>query len=413
MAEKKPPEPSPAGGESVGSNASPPTASDQHVQHLDRTELVARAGAFLATPHIRSQDSDSKRTFLAEKGLTSDEIDLLLRELPPLVPPRAYPPLPPSNLPNLLIGIARIFTWLTGTSAIILFVYHRYLLPRLTESYRARHVLRAHQSALLSRLTDSIAALKVDQAQCYKDLPRQTASYEDPQYADCHTLNEFLARTQKSGGGQHTEDLPCVTILRCAVEELTHTREDADGISTEEIFHHLESKLPWLTGEEGAIHQNELWKQLRTCPSFTSSPPKQTPADSLPPDHPSRLLWKYVPPPTPSPPAVLTSLTSLQTSLPHTPKSLGTTSKSSPLTTATLSPAQRTLQVLSDFTGYITTQTYSFGISSLRGPNGSAENPLEDELRREIRALKGLVLNRRSFFPPARPSSEPSRVSQS
>ena len=43
---------------------------------------------------------------------------------PPSVPPRTYPASPPSNLPNLLIGVARIFTWLTGTSAIALFVYY-------------------------------------------------------------------------------------------------------------------------------------------------------------------------------------------------------------------------------------------------------------------------------------------------
>lgn len=47
----------------------------------DRAELLARARAFLTSPQVRLQDSDAKRTFLAEKGLTPSEVDQLLREL--------------------------------------------------------------------------------------------------------------------------------------------------------------------------------------------------------------------------------------------------------------------------------------------------------------------------------------------
>ena len=54
--------------------ASPPSPSD-------RSELLSRARTFLGAPEIRSQDLDAKRAFLAEKGLTSSEIELLLREL--------------------------------------------------------------------------------------------------------------------------------------------------------------------------------------------------------------------------------------------------------------------------------------------------------------------------------------------
>jgi hypothetical protein len=82
--------------------------------------------------------------------------------------------------------------------------------------------------------------------------------------------------------------------------------------------------------------------------------------------------------------------------------------------TVPLRPAQRTLQVLADFTGYIATQTYSFA-THMRGVGGSLRtNDTEvDEIRREIRALKGLVLNRRSFLPNMgipRTSSEPSKL---
>ncbi|KIL00498.1 hypothetical protein PAXRUDRAFT_821585 [Paxillus rubicundulus Ve08.2h10] len=378
----------------------------------DRTELLTRARAFLTSPQIRLQDSDAKRAFLAEKGLSVVEIDQLIRELPPSVPPRTYPTPPPSNLPNLLIGVARIFTWLAGTSAVVLFIYYWYLLPRLTQSYQARLALSKHHSGLIARLIESASALKAVQAESFKDLPRPVPVYEDSRYVIFHTIDDVLSCT-RSSTEESGQDTPDITILRCALEELSRAKEDSSGVSTEELFQYLESKLPWLGAEDGAARQSELWNQLNTCPLFTSSMPKSG-ASPLPPDHRSRLLWQYTPPPPPSTPTMLTSLANLQAALPRNSKVPVTDSKSSAPAAPTLSAAQRTLQVLSDFTGYITTQTYSLGISSTRGVT-SRGNPVEDELRREIRALKGLVLNRRSFLPPstgvARPMSEPPRVS--
>ena len=133
-------------------------------------------------------------------------------------------------------------------------------------------------------------------------------------------------------------------------------------------------------------------------------------------DHPSRLLWKYVPPPLPSTSPLLASLVNLQATLPRSREG-APASSGGPSPTSTISARQRTLQVLSDFTGYITTQTYSLGLPSIRGTGGvtSGGNPVEDELRREIRALKGLVLNRRSFLPSGAGASgftgDPSRSS--
>jgi hypothetical protein len=190
---------------------------------------------------------------------------------PPPVPPRTYPTPPPSNLPNLFIGVARIFTWLTGTSAVALFIYyvrnnlcchivntHRpfqwYLLPRLTQSYQARLALSKHQSGLVARLTESASALKAAQAESFKDLPRPVPVYEDSQYVDCHTIDDVLSCTGSSAGGSG-EDTPDITILRCALEELFRTKEDSSGISTEELFQYLETKLPWLSAEEGAARQ--------------------------------------------------------------------------------------------------------------------------------------------------------------
>ncbi|KAN0097548.1 hypothetical protein V8E55_001994 [Tylopilus felleus] len=374
----------------------PPAETSQPVQEVsDRAELLARARTFISSPQVRLQDSDAKWTFLAEKGLTPSEIDQLLRESPPSVPPRTYPAQPPSNLPNLFIGAARIFTWLTGASAIVLLIYYRYLLPRLTQSYQARLALRKHQSALIARLTESASALKATQAESYKDLPRAVTVYEDSQYAECRTIDDLLSRVAsfREETSEPDADIPDVTILRCALEELGHTK--TDGTSTEELFRHLESKLVWLGGEEGATRQSDLWNQLNNCPLFVSSESKSITPSPLPLDHPSRLLWKYVPPPPPTTSPLLASLENLQAALPRS-QDAAPASSDGPLPIPIMSARQRTLQVLSDFTGYITTQTYSLGYPLIRGSDGDL---VEDELRREIRALKGLVLNRRSFLP--------------
>ena len=146
--------------------------------------------------------------------------------------------------------------------------------------------------------------------------------------------------------------------------------------------------------------QSDLWDRLNACPLFVSSVPKSDATSSLPLDHPSRFVWKYAPPPLPPIPPLFASLANLQAALPRSQETVSTSFGGPPPTPA-MSTRQRTLQVLSDFTGYITTQTYSLSLPSVRGTNGvtSSGNLVEDELRREIKVLKGLVLNRRSFLP--------------
>lgn len=59
---------------------------------------------------------------------------------------------------------------------------------------------------------------------------------------------------------------------------------------------------------------------------------------------------------------------------------------------------QHTLQTMIDLTGYLTSQVYAVPSSTFnhRAPGAPvvALNPQEEEVRKEIRALKGLVLNR-------------------
>jgi len=47
----------------------------------DRTQLVEKARAFLLSPDIRHESSENKRKFLEEKGLSGDEIDILIQEI--------------------------------------------------------------------------------------------------------------------------------------------------------------------------------------------------------------------------------------------------------------------------------------------------------------------------------------------
>jgi hypothetical protein len=60
----------------------------------------------------------------------------------------------------------------------------------------------------------------------------------------------------------------------------------------------------------------------------------------------------------------------------------------------------RTLQSLTDLIAYITSETFnipavsSFRLNSASNTNSRALGPAEEEVRRELKALKGLVLNR-------------------
>ncbi|KAG1752503.1 uncharacterized protein EDB91DRAFT_1044603 [Suillus paluster] len=303
-----------------------------------------------------------------------------------------------------------VMEWLTGTSTCVLFIYYRFLLPRISQTYNASHALRAHQSGLMLRLNESLVGFKEKQVGCFAILPKPVIYKEEPEYADCHLLDDILACRRKADiDDEDASDTSNVSILRSAIEELSRSKEGTERIATSDLFSHLEDKLPWLKGEQGAKCQNDLWQTLNESPLFTSTSPKSSSSSSTP-EHSSRILWTYVPPPVSPPPPMMLALDTLQAALLRN----APTAPLSKIETAPLRPAQRTLQALTDFTGYITTRTYSFGLN-MRGINGSPTTGSADvdEIRREIRALKGLVLNRRPFLPNVglpRTSSEPSKL---
>lgn len=116
------------------------------------------------------------------------------------------------------------------------------------------------------------------------------------------------------------------------------------------------------------LTQGRLYNYLNTSPIF-----QQSEIDG-------KILWTYTPPTPPETPPLMKSLSALRASLPPSeprqPK------------------YQHTLQALSDFTGYIAAQTYTIPTNFRLGMSGATLSPEAEEARREIRALKGLVLNR-------------------
>jgi hypothetical protein len=90
--------------------------------------------------------------------------------------------------------------------------------------------------------------------------------------------------------------------------------------------------------------------------------------------------WSYQAPTAPHPSSVLTSLTALSSSIPKSPEDRAST--------------RGLFQTLTDLTAFLTSHAYGLSKTS-RGTFGDVRmSPEAEEVRKEIRALKGLVLNR-------------------
>ncbi|THH07746.1 hypothetical protein EW146_g9218 [Bondarzewia mesenterica] len=328
-----------------------PPPQSQPYSVSERTELLERARVFLTSPQVRHEDLFAKRRFLREKGLSEVEIDGLLQELPlqtPLVPPRTYPRPPPSNLPNLLAGLFRIFTWVAGGSSALLLLYYRFLLPRLTKSSLARRSIVNHQRDLLSKLTSSLSEMKETQKASFEILPHPEPYKEEARYAQCSTLDDVVAASEGK------QDIPEIALLRCALADFAKQGQQP---SLEELFREVSTKLPWF--ESDPSYQERVWATLSNHPFFLNTEESAS--------KPGR--WLYLPPTPLAPNPLESSLHLLKSAL--------------PLTNADSSPHrfQHTLQSLIDFTGYLTTQTYSLSSALPRssGLGGPALSPEEDE----------------------------------
>jgi len=305
--------------------------------------------------------------------MNPSEIEMLMREQPrqvPAIPPRTYPQPPPSNLPYLLLGMAKLFTWLTGASAVLALIYYRFLFPRVARTAFARLSLKQHHISLLSKLRESLDVLKERQTETFAVLPKPPPAQEDRKYNDVHSLEDLDVSSEAS------IDVPEYTLLRCVIEGQIAQKKVT---TKEEIFSVLESHYPWLSTENGVEYQTSLWETLNNHPDFNEV------------EDGTQRIWtfKRAPPGDVEPSPLIDSMSALRKSLPP---------KRSPI-----NPYQHTLDTLTEFTGYVTTQTYQMSTSSLRLPGISGASapldPQQEEVRREIRALKGLVLNRRTFAP--------------
>ena len=114
--------------------------------------------------------------------------------------------------------------------------------------------------------------------------------------------------------------------------------------------------------------------------------------------------WAYAPPDSASPTQYLASLNSFSKSLPPNTELFSMKETGTGGTKQNWKPKyQHMLQTLTDLTGYLTTQTYVLPSSGFSGygvtgytTTSTLAIPQQEELRKEIRALKGLVLNRYS-----------------
>jgi hypothetical protein len=94
--------------------------------------------------------------------------------------------------------------------------------------------------------------------------------------------------------------------------------------------------------------------------------------------------WSYVPPQAPAPPAIVAALSTLSAALPRT------VSHHQELR----APARGLFQSLTDLTAFVTSHAYGLSFGA-RGTFGDPKiSSGAEEVRKEIRALKGLVLNR-------------------
>ncbi|KAF9058060.1 hypothetical protein BJ165DRAFT_103482 [Panaeolus papilionaceus] len=368
----------------------PPTPTPSVTPAENRLELLNKARAFLASPQVQHQDVAQKRRFLIEKGLNGTDIDNLLQTMPsqmPTVPPRTYPQTPPSNLPVLLLGLARLFSWLAGGSAVLIFIYYRFLLPRITQTALARQSIKSHHVSLLRKLTTSLASLKESQTESFAVLPKADP-YREP--SECAAAQSLKGLVELSGEKESDfAKLPPQTVLRCAITNFGEGKTgDAAVPTTQDLFRYMEGNVTWLLTDEGLEYENLLWDTLQSCPWFRNTISISAPAES-PPEGQGVARWEYIPQEPPTPPPIMQSLTKLAEELPKDSRERK-------------SPFQHGLQTLSDFTGYISTQIYMPYRPPPLGsgiPSANGQEPIEEEMRREIRTLKGLVLNRRSFLP--------------
>lgn len=103
----------------------------------------------------------------------------------------------------------------------------------------ARHSIMGHQSTLLKQLVGSLETTREAQKNAFAALPKAEPMHEIAPYQNCQTLTDILVVKE----AKQPRNIPPYTVLRCALADFAANGEKP---TTEELFHEVCSKLPWL-----------------------------------------------------------------------------------------------------------------------------------------------------------------------
>ncbi|CCO26838.1 Flavin-containing monooxygenase FMO GS-OX3 [Rhizoctonia solani AG-1 IB] len=238
--------------------ATPLTIPEQNIfeEQQKSSELVSKAQSFLESPELKERDPKSKAQYLADKGLSGDTIDELQQALAsiPVVPPRTYPEalVSPtrSRLFDNLVTIYYFFTYAAGASAVLTWVYSKFVFPRWVKMIMAKRRLRQHQLGLLKRLTEELSDHR---SKCLT--PSMVAPSKDSKpvvVTQLQDLSSQIPPTIRKTSKQHT--LQSLSDLTGYLSSQIHLTSALDAVAR---AHQLQ--MPGAT----AASKNEVHEQLK------------------------------------------------------------------------------------------------------------------------------------------------------
>jgi len=115
----------------------------------------------------------------------------------------------------------------------------------------ARHSLKNHHLTLMRRLATSLSTFKETRAEVWSVLPKADPWREPLPYSKCSCIDDVTT----SFGEQEVklDVVPLVTTLRCGLADFT--KREKIKPTTEELFHYLEEKVPWLLCPDGLKYE--------------------------------------------------------------------------------------------------------------------------------------------------------------
>lgn len=114
-------------------------------------------------------------------------------------------------------------------------------MPRLTDTFMARHSLKNHQRALLTQLTVSLETTRKMQKDGLADLPRAEPIQENAACMKYQSLSQLTGLDNIA-----TEKVPPFTVLRCTLADFAARGKQP---TSDELFQELTSKLSWIASD--------------------------------------------------------------------------------------------------------------------------------------------------------------------